>query len=211
MADAVGAGFWSSSPLSTHSNATSSPPSGSTETTPPSLSSPRARPISPDVGSTSPTISRSAAHARRRRCSTIRGTGTAPIRGAPGPVVRGFPSRCVQRLRQALCARSQARPHFAGRLWSHARRPFFIFADLEEAARRKAAGKKPVVVSPIALEVVRQIDALFEIEREINGQLPAKRRAVRQALSKPISSRRSTPISRRSRSTSPGPMISIRR
>lgn len=70
--------------------------------------------------------------------------------------------------------------------WAHARRPFFIFADLEEAARRKAAGTKPVVVSPVALEVVRQIDALFEIEREINGQSPETRRAVRQELSKPI-------------------------
>jgi hypothetical protein len=70
--------------------------------------------------------------------------------------------------------------------WSHARRPFFIYADLEAAARRKAEGKKPVVVSPIALEVVRQIDALFAIERDVNGQSPDKRRAVRQALSKPI-------------------------
>jgi hypothetical protein len=34
--------------------------------------------------------------------------------------------------------------------------------------------------------VVRRIDALFEIEREINGQLPERRRAVRQELSKPI-------------------------
>lgn len=70
--------------------------------------------------------------------------------------------------------------------WSHARRPFFIFADLQEAARRKARGKKPVVVSPIALEVVRRIDALFDIEREINGQPPEKRRTTRQELSKPI-------------------------
>ena len=70
--------------------------------------------------------------------------------------------------------------------WSHARRPFFIFADLEEAARRKAASKKPVVISPIALEVVRRIDALFDIERDINGQSQDMRRAARQALSKPI-------------------------
>jgi transposase len=70
--------------------------------------------------------------------------------------------------------------------WSHARRPFFIFADLQEAARRKATGKKPVVVSPVALEVVRRIDAIFDIEREINRQPPEKRRAVRQELSKPI-------------------------
>jgi transposase len=70
--------------------------------------------------------------------------------------------------------------------WAHARRPFFIFADLEEAARRKASAKKPVVVSPVALEVVRRIDALFDIEREINGQPAEARRAVRQELSKPI-------------------------
>jgi transposase len=70
--------------------------------------------------------------------------------------------------------------------WSHARRPFFIHADLQEAARRKAKGKKHVVVSPIALDVVRRIDALFEIEREINGQNPEKRRALRQERSLPI-------------------------
>jgi transposase len=70
--------------------------------------------------------------------------------------------------------------------WSHARRPFFIHADLQEAARRKAKSNKPVVVSPIALEVVRQIDTLFDIERAINGQSPEKRRAIRQDQSKPI-------------------------
>jgi transposase len=69
--------------------------------------------------------------------------------------------------------------------WAHGRRKFFIYADVEEAARRKVAGKKPVVVSPIALEVVRQIDALFAIEREIM-QSPEKRRDIRQALSRPI-------------------------
>jgi hypothetical protein len=49
--------------------------------------------------------------------------------------------------------------------WVHARRPFFIMADIEENARRKAAGKKEIPLSPIAIEVVRRIDALFEIER----------------------------------------------
>ena len=70
--------------------------------------------------------------------------------------------------------------------WSHARRPFFIFADLEEAARRKAQGKTPVAVSPIALEVVRRIDQLFEIERRITGQSAEQRRVVRQSLSRPL-------------------------
>jgi len=70
--------------------------------------------------------------------------------------------------------------------WVHARRPFFAMADLEENARRKAAGKREIVLSPIAMEVVRRIDALFEIERSINGQSADERRAVRQALSAPL-------------------------
>jgi transposase len=82
------------------------------------------------------------------------------------------PDRKPGQIRQAGC-------------WSHARRPFFIFADLQEAARN-AAGNKPVVVSPIALEVVRRIDSLFDIEREINGQFPEKRHAIRREQSKPI-------------------------
>jgi hypothetical protein len=78
-----------------------------------------------------------------------------------------------------------------GRLWRrpvgvHARRPFFVLADLAENARRKAQGKKSAVISPLALETVRRIDALFEIERAINGQTPEKRKAVRQELSAPL-------------------------
>ena len=70
--------------------------------------------------------------------------------------------------------------------WVHARRPFFVMADLEENARRKAAGKKEVVVSPIAMEIIRRIDALFEIERALNGKGADQRKAARQALSAPM-------------------------
>jgi transposase len=70
--------------------------------------------------------------------------------------------------------------------WVHARRPFFVMADLVENARRKAQGKQPGVISPLALEAVRRIDALFEIERAINGQGAEKRRAVRHELSAPL-------------------------
>jgi transposase len=56
--------------------------------------------------------------------------------------------------------------------WVHTRRPFFVMADLAENARRKAQGKKPAVISPLALAAVRRIDELFEIERAINGQSP---------------------------------------
>jgi transposase len=70
--------------------------------------------------------------------------------------------------------------------WVHGRRPFFAMADLEENARRKATGKKEIPLSPIAIEVVRRIDALFAIERSINGKSPEERVAVRQTSSRPL-------------------------
>jgi transposase len=70
--------------------------------------------------------------------------------------------------------------------WSHGRRPFFIMADIEANARRKASGKKEIPLSPIAIEIVRRIDALFEIERSINGKSAAERLAVRQTSSRPL-------------------------
>jgi len=42
------------------------------------------------------------------------------------------------------------------------------------------------VISPLAVEAVRRIDALFEIERSINGQSAERRRAVRRDLSAPL-------------------------
>jgi transposase len=70
--------------------------------------------------------------------------------------------------------------------WVHARRPFFALADLAANARRKAQGKTASVISPLALEAVRRIDALFEIERAINGQSAERRQAVRQEVSAPL-------------------------
>jgi transposase len=70
--------------------------------------------------------------------------------------------------------------------WAHARRPFFAMADIEENARRKAAGKREIALSPMAIEVVRRIDGLFAIERSINGRSAAERQSVRQERSKPL-------------------------
>lgn len=49
---------------------------------------------------------------------------------------------------------------------SHSRRKFFVLADIATNAKR---GKQAAPISPIALEAVKRIDALFDIEREING------------------------------------------
>src|SRR6202140_3531447 len=64
--------------------------------------------------------------------------------------------------------------------WVHARRPFFQMADLAANARRRAQGKTGAGISPLALGAVRRLDALFEIERSINGASAERRRGVRQ-------------------------------
>ena len=51
--------------------------------------------------------------------------------------------------------------------WAHGRRKFFALAELTKA--------------PLALEAVRRIDAIFAIEREINGQSYADRLVRRKA------------------------------
>ena len=83
----------------------------------------------------------------------------------------------------------QPGPIIEATCWAHARRPFFVLADLAANARRKAQGKPASVISPLALEAVRRIDAIFAIEREINGHAAAERLAVRQECA----SRRSSP------------------
>jgi transposase len=67
--------------------------------------------------------------------------------------------------------------------WAHARRQFFVLADIAANARR---GKNAAVISPIALEAVRRIDAVFEIERVINGRSAAERLEVRREQSAPL-------------------------
>ena len=70
--------------------------------------------------------------------------------------------------------------------WSHARRKFFVLADIEASARRRASSKTPSPISPLALEAVRRIDALFDVEREINGFDADRRRAARQERCAPV-------------------------
>jgi transposase len=70
--------------------------------------------------------------------------------------------------------------------FAHARRKFFELADIEGAARRKSRGERVSSVYPIALEAVQRLDALFEIERGINGSTPAERAAARKEHSAPL-------------------------
>src|SRR5207253_1003095 len=56
--------------------------------------------------------------------------------------------------------------------WAHARRKFFDLARISKA--------------PIAVDAVDRVDALFAIEREINGAAPHERRRVRNERSRPL-------------------------
>ena len=67
--------------------------------------------------------------------------------------------------------------------WAHARRKFFELADI---AGNVSKGKPAHQISPVALEAVKRIDAIFDIEREINGLDPEARLAVRRELSRPL-------------------------
>jgi len=51
-------------------------------------------------------------------------------------------------------------------------------ADIEENAQRKATGKKEIPLSPVAIEVVRRINAPFEIERSLDGTSAVERLQV---------------------------------
>jgi transposase len=67
--------------------------------------------------------------------------------------------------------------------WSHARRKFFELADIAASARR---GKDAPPISPIALEAVKRIDAIFDLERAINGAGAEARRGIRQRDAAPL-------------------------
>jgi len=56
--------------------------------------------------------------------------------------------------------------------WAHGRRKLFVLADVAKA--------------PLAIEAVQRIDAILDIEREINGLPAAQRHALRQVRVAPL-------------------------
>jgi transposase len=65
--------------------------------------------------------------------------------------------------------------------WAHGRRKFFELADVAAKARGQLS-----VLAPLAVEAVKRIDAIFDIEREINGRSIAERLAVRRERIAPL-------------------------
>jgi transposase len=56
--------------------------------------------------------------------------------------------------------------------WAHGRRKLFVLADVAKA--------------PLAIEAVRRIDAIFDVERDINGLAAEQRCAIRQVRVAPV-------------------------
>ena len=65
-----------------------------------------------------------------------------------------------------------ARPIIEAMCWAHVRHKFFDLARLNKA--------------PITIEAIERIDALFAIERDINGKPPAERKRIRNEQSRPL-------------------------
>lgn len=103
-----------------------------------------------------------------RHLKTFTGILQADAYGGYNPLFRV--DRDPGPLTQALC-------------WAHSRRKFFVLADIAADAKR---GKNAAPISPVALEAVKRIDGLFNIEREINGLTADQRLERRHKESLPL-------------------------
>jgi transposase len=65
--------------------------------------------------------------------------------------------------------------------WAHGRRKFFELADVTAKAHGALS-----VLAPLAVEAVKRIDAIFDVEREINGRSIEERLAVRRGRVAPL-------------------------
>lgn len=103
-----------------------------------------------------------------RHLKTFTGILQADAYGGYNPLFKV--DRDPNPLRQAFC-------------WAHSRRRFFVLADIAANAKR---GKNAAPISPMALEAVKRIDGLFNIEREINGLTADQRLERRRRDSLPL-------------------------
>ncbi|MDP9771464.1 UNVERIFIED_ORG: transposase [Rhizobium sp. SORGH_AS 755] len=103
-----------------------------------------------------------------RHLKTFTGILQADAYGGYNPLFKV--DRDPDPLTQALC-------------WAHSRRKFFVLADIAANAKR---GKNAAPISPMALEAVKRIDGLFDIERQINGLTADQRLERRRKDSLPL-------------------------
>src|ERR1700730_10461991 len=115
----------------------------------------------------------------RRRCITprvIAGTSIPPGIFSPSPVsYRQMPIAGTMSSTIRPVLKEPSRRHCAG--------PMQPGSSSNWRTRR---GRNAPAISPVALEAVKRIDALFDIERNINGLSAEERLRVRQERSAPI-------------------------
>ena len=142
-------------------------------TTPPCRFWPRARPAPAAYGPMCATTGRLADLIRRRRCSSIRVIVAASIPNSIWQAIAGLmQADAYAGFNRLYDAGRKPGPIIEAACWAHARRKFFDLARINKA--------------PIASEAVERIDALFAIEREINGMTPPERVRVRKERSRPL-------------------------
>jgi hypothetical protein len=134
------------------------------------------------VNNASATTSRSLAVRRRRRCffySRDR-AGEHPERHLHGyaGILQADAYAGFNRLYEAG---RKPGPITEASCWAHGRRKFFELADVTAKANGKLA-----VIAPLAFAAVQRIDAIFDLEREINGRPVDERLAVRRAQVAPL-------------------------
>jgi hypothetical protein len=91
------------------------------------------------------------------------------LAGASGAVERHPPGRAYGGFGELYAADRHPEPITEALCWVHARRKFFELAGIAANARR---GKDAPPISPLALEAVKRIDAVFDLERAISGARP---------------------------------------
>ena len=145
-----------------------SPPSACTATTPRCRCWPRARRSPAGSGPMCATTGRSPGRSRRRRCSATPATARRASRSGTWPATPGIlQADAYAGFNELYAPGRKPGPITEAACWAHGRRKFFELAEVAKARRSRA-------------EAVRRIDAIFAVERAING-LPAEQRlAVRQ-------------------------------
>ena len=106
--------------------------------------------------------------------------------GALGLLPRNLPGRRLERLWHSLRAGPYGWPDLGSGLLGPRPTPVLLHGRSGGERASQSPGQEAGTNIPLALEAVRRIDALFEIERAINGQNADRRKAVRQELSAPL-------------------------
>jgi hypothetical protein len=112
---------------------------------------------------------------RRPRCSSIRAIALPSI---PSVILPIMPGSCRP---TPTPGDRKPGPITQASCWAHGRRKFFELADVAAKVRGGLS-----VLAPLAVEAVKRTDAIFDIEREINGRSIEERLAVRRERVAPL-------------------------